>query len=48
MEFEQMECPEPLEFLRNYNHFSTWPPKHSILLKYAEIYGISPFMLEFH
>ena len=37
IEFEQMECPEPLEFLRNYNHFSTWPPKYPILPKYAKI-----------
>ena len=31
-----MGCPEPLEFLRNYNHFSTWPPKYQILLKYVK------------
>ena len=31
-----MGCPEPLEFLGNYNHFSTWPPKYQILLKYVK------------
>ena len=48
MESEQMGCPEPLEFLRNYNHFSTWPPKYPILLKYTRIHQISPFGVEFH
>jgi len=48
MEFEQMECPEPLEFLRNYNHFSTWPPKYPILPKYAKNHKISPFLLKFY
>ena len=43
-----MGCPEPLEFLRNYNHFSTWPTKYHILLKYARIHQISPFGVEFH
>ena len=33
MESEQMGCSEPLEFLRNYNHLSTWPPKYQILLE---------------
>ena len=48
MGFMQNECPEPLEFLRNYNHFSTWPPKYPILLKYTKTYGISQFLLKFH
>jgi len=43
-----MGCPEPLEFLRNYNHFSTWPPKYPILPKCTRIHQISPFGVEFH
>ena len=36
MDLGQKGCPESLKFHRKYNHFSTWPPKYQLLLKYVK------------
>ena len=36
-----------MKFHRKYNHFSTWPPKYSILLKYAKIIKFHNFCWNF-